>query len=109
MKCGVKFCGGCNPRYERGAAYREIKEQLKKSVDFAYAEDDVTYDNLLVIGGCTACCASYSQYTSPGQINGNPLNVLCEKVCVQVKKVFDACMQQSQLNDIVLDITNLTP
>ena len=45
----------------------------------------------------------------PGQINGNPLNGLCEKVCVQVKKVFDACMQQSQLNDIVLNITNLTP
>lgn len=45
----------------------------------------------------------------PGQINGNPLNGLCEKVCVQVKKVFDACMQQSQLTGIVLDITNLTP
>lgn len=45
----------------------------------------------------------------PGQINGNPLNGLCEKVCVQAKKVFDACMQQSQLTDIVLDITNLTP
>lgn len=45
----------------------------------------------------------------PGQINGNPLNGLCEKVCVQVKKVFDACMQQSQLNGVVLDITNITP
>ena len=45
----------------------------------------------------------------PGHINGNPLNGLCEKVCVQVKKVFDACMQQSQLTDIVLNITNLTP
>lgn len=45
----------------------------------------------------------------PGQINGNPLAGLCEKVCVQVKKVFDACMQQSQLTDIVLPITNPTP
>ncbi len=45
----------------------------------------------------------------PGQINGNPLNGLCEKVCVQAKKVFDACMQQSQLNNIVLNVTNLTP
>ena len=45
----------------------------------------------------------------PGQINGNPLNGLCEKVCVQAKKVFDACMQQTQLTDIVLNITNLTP
>ncbi len=45
----------------------------------------------------------------PGQINGNPLNGLCEKVCVEVKKVFDACMQQSQLTDIALAITNPTP
>ena len=45
----------------------------------------------------------------PGQISGNPLNGLNEKVCVQVKKVFDACMQQSQLTGLVLDITNLTP
>ncbi len=45
----------------------------------------------------------------PGPVNGNPLNGLCEKVCVQVKKVFDACMQQSQLTDIVVNITNLTP
>ena len=45
----------------------------------------------------------------PGTINGNPLNGLCEKVCIEAKKVFDACMQQSQLNGIVLELTNLTP
>lgn len=45
----------------------------------------------------------------PGPITGNPLNGLCEKVCLQAKKVFDACMQQTQLTDIVLNITNLTP
>ena len=45
----------------------------------------------------------------PGPISGNPLNGLCEKVCIQAKKVFDACMQQSQLTDIVLTLENLTP
>ena len=45
----------------------------------------------------------------PGQISGNPLNGLCEKVCIQAKKVFDACMQQSQLTNEVLNIANLTP
>lgn len=45
----------------------------------------------------------------PGQISGNPINGICEKVCIQAKKVFDACMQQSQLTNIVLNITNLTP
>lgn len=45
----------------------------------------------------------------PGQITGNPLNGLCEKVCIQAKKVFDACMQQQQLTGIVLNLTNFTP
>ena len=45
----------------------------------------------------------------PGPISGNPLNGLCEKVCIQTKKVFDACMQQSQLTDLVLNVTNITP
>ena len=62
MKCGVKFCGGCNPRYARGDAYRKIREDLPE-VDFRYAEEEEPYDQLLVIGGCPACCASHSQYT----------------------------------------------
>ena len=45
----------------------------------------------------------------PGPINGNPLNGLCDKVCVEVKKVFDACMKQTQQTGIVLNVTNLTP
>ena len=45
----------------------------------------------------------------PGQINGNPLNGLCEKVCITATKVFDACMQQSQLTGVVLNLTDLTP
>ena len=45
----------------------------------------------------------------PGPINGNPLNGLCEKVCIEVKKVFDACMKQSQETGIVLNVDNLTP
>ena len=45
----------------------------------------------------------------PGRIGGNPLNGLCDKVCIQAKKVFDACMQQSQLNNIILNVSNLTP
>ncbi len=67
MKCGVKFCGGCNPRYDRGAAYRQIKEELS-DIDFVHAEEGDPVDNLLVIGGCTACCASYEQYDVKGNV-----------------------------------------
>jgi hypothetical protein len=62
MKCGVRFCGGCNPRFDRGEAYEKIRTQLKDEIEFDYAEDGMLYDVILVIGGCTNCCASYDQY-----------------------------------------------
>lgn len=62
MLAGVKFCGGCNPRYDRGRAYEQIKEHFRGRVDFRVAEEEQTYDFLLVIGGCTNNCASMQQY-----------------------------------------------
>lgn len=59
---GVKFCGGCNPRYERGRALEAIKKHFEGKVEFVIAEENAEYDFLLVIGGCTNCCASYYQY-----------------------------------------------
>ncbi len=54
----------------------------------------------------------YSNFTSdrcPSQITGNPLNGLCEKVCIQAKKVFDACIKQTQEDGYTLVLTDLTP
>lgn len=62
MKCGVRFCGGCNPRFDRGEAYEKIRTQLKDEIEFDYAKEDRLYDVILVIGGCTNCCASYDHY-----------------------------------------------
>ncbi|HEY8423140.1 MAG TPA: hypothetical protein VIL23_00040 [Clostridia bacterium] len=45
----------------------------------------------------------------PGVISGNPLHGLCEKVCVQVKKVFDACIYQTQLDNLVITLSNFEP
>lgn len=62
MLVGVKFCGGCNPRYDRGKALADIKKETQGQAEFVVAEEGGEYDYLLVIGGCTNCCASYSQY-----------------------------------------------
>lgn len=62
MKCGVRFCGGCNPRFDRGEAYERIRSHLKDEIEFDFAKEDLLYDVILVIGGCTNCCASYGQY-----------------------------------------------
>lgn len=44
----------------------------------------------------------------PGQTN-NIMNGLCERICIQVPKVFDACINQAQLENYTLNITNLSP
>ena len=54
-------------------------------------------------------CNSKSADRCPGNISGNPLNGLCEKVCVQVRKVFDACITQSTLETLSVTLTDLTP
>lgn len=44
----------------------------------------------------------------PGQTN-NAMNGLCERICIQTTKVFDACMLQAQIEDYQLTLTNFTP
>ncbi len=45
----------------------------------------------------------------PGVINGNPLNGMCEKVCIQAQKIFDACIKQIQLENYTLTLTDASP
>ncbi len=45
----------------------------------------------------------------PGTISGNPLNGMCEKVCIQAQKIFDACIKQIQLENYSLTLSNLSP
>lgn len=45
----------------------------------------------------------------PCQISGNPLNGLNEKICIQVKRVFDACMSQGQQDDVPVTLFDFYP
>ena len=67
MKCGVRFCGGCNPRFERGEVFHEFKRDIT-NIEFTYADENEHYDILLVIGGCQSCCAAYEQYDVKGDV-----------------------------------------
>jgi 4-hydroxybutyrate CoA-transferase len=59
LKIGVKFCGGCNPRFDRAALFREAQERYKDIAVFEPAKEEVTYDRLLVICGCSSACAGF--------------------------------------------------
>ena len=54
----------------------------------------------------------YSNFQSdkcPGHIMGNPINGLCEKVCINAEKIFDACIKQTRIENYTLAITDLDP
>ena len=42
----------------------------------------------------------------PGTISGNALDGLQEKVCVQVKRVYDSALQQQQIDNAIVTITS---
>ncbi|MBQ3223148.1 MAG: hypothetical protein IJB41_06010, partial [Clostridia bacterium] len=46
----------------------------------------------------------------PGTVNGNNvLSGLTERICVQVKNVYDSCISQEQLTDKTITVTNIVP
>ncbi|MDE7158142.1 MAG: hypothetical protein K2N74_01055, partial [Clostridiales bacterium] len=45
----------------------------------------------------------------PGTITGNPLNGLCEKVCIQAEKIFDAGIIQTRLENYTVALENPVP
>lgn len=47
--------------------------------------------------------------TSPGQITGNAMDGICERICIQVKNVYDSCLQQEQLNNKEVTVSTSCP
>ena len=46
---------------------------------------------------------------SPGTVNGNILTGLNQRVCIQVKNVYDSCLSQQQLDDKEVVVSNIVP
>lgn len=59
MNVGIKYCGGCNPRYDR----KKILQMLQEDFDYEFeiAKLDKICDVLVVLCGCTNCCTDYKK------------------------------------------------
>jgi len=61
LKIGIKYCGGCNPYYDRVALVKRIESRLQGKVEFvSAANDDV--DLVLAVEGCNTACADLSSF-----------------------------------------------
>jgi hypothetical protein len=93
MRVGVKFCGGCNPRFDRSGELDKILAHFEKDSEafaedrseqgkalFGFVKDGGKYDVLLVICGCNNQCAETDAYqfahkVSIGETGNVPLVV----------------------------------
>jgi len=61
MKVAIKYCGGCNPDYDRVALVKRIKERLRGKVEFVSRENE-DIDLVLAIEGCKTACADLGMF-----------------------------------------------
>ncbi len=62
-RVGIKYCGGCNPDYDRVALVEELKNRLAGYVEFVpYDADNI--DRVLAVEGCQTACADLSSVKS---------------------------------------------
>lgn len=64
MRIGIKYCGGCNPRYDRTALIEKIKNNVSSNHDFENFIEEIIYDVVIVLCGCTGCYRNYENIHS---------------------------------------------
>lgn len=74
----VKFCGGCNPDFDRGALAQIIRRELASEVSWVSAQEDT--DLLLIVNGCSTGCADRREVQEKAAefliIRGNTLSAI---------------------------------
>jgi hypothetical protein len=61
LKIGVKYCGGCNPNYDRVALVKQIEERFRGKASLARA-DSKGIDLVLAVVGCSTACADLTPF-----------------------------------------------
>ena len=64
-RVGLKYCGGCNPSYERVEYVRRIQQAAGDRIEWVSIEEG-GFDTLLVVNGCDKQCALMAEYDEAG-------------------------------------------
>ncbi len=61
LRLGLKYCGGCNPEYDRVALVEDLANRLGSKIEFVSPHSrDV--DFILAVEGCATACADLSPF-----------------------------------------------
>jgi len=56
IRVGIKYCGGCNPGYDRVALVETLKRRLAGRMEFV-PYDAGNVDKVVAVEGCPTACA----------------------------------------------------
>lgn len=64
MVVAVKYCGGCNCGYDRGAMVESLRREFPAAAfTNAESQDGIHPDLVLVVCGCSSACAAHEHLT----------------------------------------------
>lgn len=63
LTVGLKYCGGCNPSYDRAALVDELKAAYPQ-VEFCPYRQGEVYDLALLVKGCRRPCGDFDSMTA---------------------------------------------
>lgn len=92
MKIGVKFCGGCDPVYDRVEYFQSIQEAAGNHLDWV-SYDSSAFETLLIINGCGRACPLKGLKIEPG----------CAVISLTNKTITPERVTDIILNHTVLD------
>jgi hypothetical protein len=75
MSFGIKYCGGCNPQYDRVEIAEKIKSYIGNEHNVEIVEEGKVYDVLIILCGCHCACANHKDI----KVILKRINVTCER------------------------------
>lgn len=89
MRIGIKYCGGCNPFYDRKAEVEKLERNLK-DIRFEPVQHGESYDSVLLVCGCPRACI-WKQYVSRKQhISGKYLLAKSREDFIKVQELLQS-------------------
>jgi hypothetical protein len=61
LRVRIKYCGGCNPEYDRVAIVDHIRQSLQGKIEIVGAESE-NVDLILSVNGCSTACADLKSF-----------------------------------------------
>lgn len=61
LRLGLKYCGGCSPRYDRVEWVTKFENAMGDSIELR-GFDDPDVDAVLVVMGCESACVDLSPF-----------------------------------------------